>query len=181
MFRALSDVPLRVLAGTFVVRLAGFGLLWWVLAGGRFDEPILVAGIVLAAVATSMALWPPASWKWHPVGLLQFVPFFVKVSVLGGWDVARRAFDPSGPVDPGFVDVDLTIRSEPARVFLTWVTSLVPGTAAARLEGRRLTIHVIDRSAWNEAAFRKLEHRVSKLFHSETPPHDRTHSPGGSG
>jgi multisubunit Na+/H+ antiporter MnhE subunit len=70
-------------------------------------------------------------------------------------------------VDPGFVEVSLRVASEPARVFLTLVTSLVPGTASARLEGATLTIHVIDRRTWSEREFRRLEGHVARLFSVE--------------
>jgi multicomponent Na+:H+ antiporter subunit E len=152
---------------TFAVRLAAFGVLWWVLALGDLREPALAAVSVLAATMTSMVLWAPGTWKWHPAGLLRFVPWFLWMSMAGGWDMARRAFDPRLPLDPGFVEIELELRSEPARVFLVWVLSLIPGTVASRLEDRRLTVHVIDLRDWDPDTIRRLEHLVADLFRSE--------------
>lgn len=151
----------------FFVRLLLFTALWWVLALGSFAEPALVIVSILAATFTSMALWPAGTWRWRSVGLARFLPWFLWMSALGGWDVARRAFDPSLPIDPGFVYVTLDLRSDPARVFLVWVLSLIPGTVASRLEKNSLTIHVIDRRKWTDETVRELEQHVMQLFRGE--------------
>jgi multicomponent Na+:H+ antiporter subunit E len=165
-----QDVPLlsKKRLPVFLVRLALFSVLWWVLAVGNLSEPALAVVSILAATLTSMALWPSGAWRWRTSGLARFVPWFLWMSVLGGWDVARRAFDPKLPLDPGFVHVTLQVRSGPARVFLVWVLSLIPGTVASRLEKDRLTIHVIDRHQWTDETVRELEAHVMHLFRGES-------------
>ena len=39
--------------------------------------------------------------RW--LGLLLFAAIFLRESIRGGWDVARRVLQPSLPVDPGFI------------------------------------------------------------------------------
>jgi multicomponent Na+:H+ antiporter subunit E len=151
---------LRVIA----VRIVLFSVLWLVLAGWRWDEWWLIAIVIGASVASSMWYWPPGDLRIRVLPLLAFVPYFITQSVLGGWDVARRAFAPSLPIDPGFVAFELRLTSPPAVTTFAWIVSLLPGTASTQLEGSRLLVHVLDATADNETRLRDLETRVGRVF-----------------
>lgn len=148
----------------FLFRLLGFAALWLVLTRGSVDEWPLGAVIIVAATGASIRLAPPLPWRLSLSGALHFIPFFLFQSLLGGWDVARRAFLPSMPLEPGFVDHTFNIESEAGRVLFTWIVSLVPGTASVRLADGHLTVHVLDRSENSEEKLRHLERYVAALF-----------------
>jgi multicomponent Na+:H+ antiporter subunit E len=141
-----------------------FSALWVLLSKNTWHDWPLIAGIIALATASSFALWPVAAWRWHLWPLLRFAPYFIRESVAGGIDVARRAFSPALPLDPALADFPLRLRSEPARVFFAWTVSLLPGTASVRLEETQLRMHVLDRTLPFEASLRELEERIGAIF-----------------
>lgn len=148
----------------FVVRMLAFGLLWWVLSEGSLSDPLLPLLFTLAATVTSLLLLPAGGLRWRPLGVLRFVPYFLKQSVLGGIDVTRRAMSPALPLKPGFVEVPLRLKHDEARVLFVWVISLLPGTASAQLKKDALTVHVLDKEKWTASSLLVLEARVAACF-----------------
>lgn len=146
------------------LRAGAFALLWWVLAGGSAYQPLLAALSVAAATGASLALVPPGAWRWSAAGALRFLPFFLRESLLGGIDVARRAFSRRPPLRPGLVEFRTALPPGPPRVFLMSAMSLLPGTLATGVREATIRVHVLDLELPNEARLRALEARVAALF-----------------
>jgi multicomponent Na+:H+ antiporter subunit E len=90
----------------------------------------------------------------HPLQLwrlLGHLPRFVRGSIIGGIDVARRAFARDMPLDPGWVEVEVALP-EGGRAALGGELSLMPGTLAAGCREGRLLVHLLDRGAGFDAA-----------------------------
>jgi multicomponent Na+:H+ antiporter subunit E len=151
-----------------VVRGLGFALLWIVLTEGNAYAWWFGVLVVAAATAASAALQPPV--RLRPLGLLRLLPFFLKQSLLGGVDVARRAFDPRMPLDPIFVACPLRLPPGPAQIALADTMSLLPGTVSVDLHGNDLRLHVLDRSLPAIATLRQLEDRLGDAFGVEVAP-----------
>lgn len=154
---------------SLLVRTSMFALLWALLSKNTWHDPILIAAVVIAAVATSFALWPVDAWKWRLVPLLKFAPYFLRESLDGGIDVARRAFSPKLPLEPRLIDYPLGLRSEAARVFFSWTVSLLPGTASVRLGADSLRVHVLDQRLPVTEKLRQLEGHVAAMFGEPAP------------
>jgi multicomponent Na+:H+ antiporter subunit E len=151
-------------ARTVLLRLIGFVALWWIVSEGTGGEwPLLVLSIA-AATAVSVVVWPVGAWRWRVLPLLKFLPWFLRASLAGGWDVARRAFSRRMPLEPDVLHVQLQLGSDPERVFFAWTVSLLPGTASVALHDNVLTVHVLDRAMPNEQSLRDLESRTAALF-----------------
>jgi multicomponent Na+:H+ antiporter subunit E len=101
-------------------------------------------------------------FRW--AALPGFFLFFLRSSMAGGLDVARRVLDPRLPVSPGFVVYRTKLPHGPGRVLFVNVISLLPGTVSAGLEGERLTVHALDAESAVDTALRDLEERVGQLF-----------------
>jgi len=141
---------------------------WWVL------EPTpgaWVAGLlaVVVALVLRQQTGPARATGLRPLAFLAFLPYFLAQSVLGGWDVARRALAPRLPLDPDLLRYRLSLPPGPSRVFLGNALSLLPGTFAADLEGDELTVHLLVAGPDAEARIRTLELRVGALFGAEAP------------
>lgn len=143
---------------------AGFlAAVWWILE----PEPdAWAAGIVAVAAGLLLRLY---AGRIRPIGIRAldvagFVPYFLAQSILGGWDVSRRALDPALPLAPRVMTYRSSLRSEPARVFLSNALSLLPGTFAADLQDDVLTVHLLSGGVEGEARVRALEERVARLF-----------------
>jgi len=164
--RTPNSPPSGVRTDLFL-RLLGFCLLWWVLAEGSTYN--LWLGIAAAGAATiaTVPLWPPGGRFWTWRGVLRFWPFFFWQSLVGGIDVARRAFSPSMPMQPALIRFQLRLQSPPAAAFLAWTIGLLPGTASVRLRGNWLEVHVLDDRQPVGRSLREVEARVAALFSQE--------------
>lgn len=147
-----------------VHRAALLGLLWAVLTGAAPDAVPAGLLVVPAAVWLSLRLLPAR----HPLRLWRLalhLPRFLYGSVLGGIDVARRAFSPRMPLRPGWraVPVDLPPGG---RAALGAELSLMPGTLAAGVHDDRLLVHLLDTEAGFDAAIlaetRALESMIDR-------------------
>jgi multicomponent Na+:H+ antiporter subunit E len=107
-------------------------------------------------------------------GVLRFIPHFLRISLAGGFDVARRVFLPSMPLAPAFTTFPLRLGTDTAAAtFFVDVVSLLPGTLCAEVNGRAITIHAIDRERDNHAQLRELEERIAAIFGVDLgPPHE---------
>jgi multicomponent Na+:H+ antiporter subunit E len=155
------------MARTLALRLTVFTLLWWVLTEGQPESWPLGSIVILSTTALSLALSRPAPWS--AVGFLRFVPFFLWRSLHGGADVAWRACMPGLPIAPGMMIYRLRLPPGRARIFMTAVVSLVPGTLSAELARNNLYIHSLDMRASGEADLAILEAKVAALFRIRLP------------
>lgn len=150
----------RPAAAAAVARGAGFLFLWVILLGWQPAD--LAAGLAAAALASwaSLRLLPPAAGRPSPAGFVSLAVRFLRQSVIAGWDVARRAFDPGLPIRPGFVRYPARLRPGAARDAFASMTSLLPGTVPVGEESGALVYHCLDldepvaaQLAADEAAF----------------------------
>lgn len=138
------------------------GGLWVGLVGA--DAEGLVAGALTVPVAVwlSLRLFPPVR-PLHLLRLARLLPGFLWRSVIGGVDVAWRAFHPRMPLRPGWISVPVSLP-DGGRVALGTEVSLMPGTLSAGAHRGRLLIHVLDTGAPVEQAVRLDEARLAGVL-----------------
>ena len=153
-------------AGTsgFAVMSRGvlFTAIWWVLTGGAASSWWIGAPAVLLALVVSIALLPPIRFSWFE--FLKFIPFFILRSLLGGADVARRAFLPGLPIAPELVEYRLRLPPGPPRVFMAGTVNLLPGTLSAAFDQNVLKVHVLDSGKAFDAELEAVEQSVARMF-----------------
>lgn len=147
-----------------LLRAASFALAWWAFTESQFQDWYVGVVVILAATWSSLAILPLTygSWSWR--GVARFTPYFLMVSLQGGWDVAKRALDPRMPLDTEIKPYRLRLCGELPRVFMAWTISLMPGTASIRLEGHDLRVHVLDGKLPFDEVMRELENRIAAIF-----------------
>ena len=125
-----------------LTRGAGF-LAFWVILIGLRD---LAAGVLaaIAAAWVSLRLLPRGTVRLRPIAFAALALRFMWLSVVAGWDVARRALDPRLPVRPGFVAYPVGFPPGAARNVFTALTGLLPGTVPAGDDGGSLLYHCLD-------------------------------------
>lgn len=158
----MNPLKTKIRGATIMVRALLFSLIWWILSDGAIASWLIGVPAVLLAVAASVALLPPVTVAWS--GLLRFVPFFLRHSLLGGLDVARRAFLPDMPINPDLIAYPLRLPPGLPRVFMANTVSLLPGTLCAALDHNVLTVHVLDRQTGFLAELQAVEQRVARMF-----------------
>ena len=155
--------PMRVrMRWFYLVSRAGlFLLLWWILTDGDATWWIGVPAVLLATTI-STALLPPILFVWSEI--LRFIPFFLLHSLLGGIDVARRAFQPNMPIAPELFEYPLRLPPGLPQVLMANTVGLLPGTLSAELERNVLTVHVLDKGTDFLAELEAVERSVARMF-----------------
>ncbi|GGA61881.1 Na+/H+ antiporter subunit E [Pelagibacterium lentulum] len=145
-------------------RTVVFSVLWVVLAGA--DKSALIAGVptVLAAVLLSLTLLPAQRHSAKLLHLLAMLPGFLWRSLLGGVDVAWRAFSPRLPISPGWVEFETELPMGGARSALGGEFSLMPGTLVAGSRGNALLIHCLDASEDTRHFVKTEEQRLCRAL-----------------
>jgi len=135
------DAPHR----SALLRGAAFFILWLVLIQSlKLSDIAIGAGATAFATWVSLRLLPPATGCLRFGRLLLLLPHFVWQSVRAGVDVARRAFTPALPLQPGLVRFPLGFGRGLARNTFATVTSLLPGTVSCDEVDGALVYHCID-------------------------------------
>ena len=135
------DAPHR----SALLRTAAFFILWLVLIQSlKLSDIAIGAGATAFATWVSLRLLPPATGCLRFGRLLLLLPHFVWQSVRAGVDVARRAFAPALPLQPGLVRCPLGFGRGLARNTFATVTSLLPGTVSCDEVDGALVYHCID-------------------------------------
>ena len=127
-----------------LARGAAFLAFWVVLIGADPGHRVVGLATALAATWTSLRLLPPAPHRLQLARLPGFALRFLWQSIVAGWDVARRAFDPRLPIRPGFVAYPVGFPAGATRNVFTLITSLMPGTVPAEEEGDAVVYHCLD-------------------------------------
>ena len=161
---ARSQAGPRPGAIPLLARAALLGAVWWVLTDGAPGSWLVGAPTVAAATWAAHRLGTGAGARLSPVGLLRFIPLFLSQSLRGGVDVALRTLGRCLRVDPGMGPYDTALSEPGARVLMANCVSLMPGTLAAGLEGRRLTFHALSMDSDNLGGLRQLEGAVARLL-----------------
>jgi multicomponent Na+:H+ antiporter subunit E len=138
-------------------------VVWMVIAGGDADD--ILPGLGAAALATwaSLRLMPPdpagGSVRW--LAALGLLARFVRVSVLAGFDVARRALAPRMRLAPGYVRYPPQLPPSDARSLFQAMTSQMPGTIPSGTEpSGAIAYHCLDASQPVAAQLAEEESRL---------------------
>lgn len=138
--------------------------LWWIIVQGRADAWLVGLPAVALASWASIRLGGNQLPKPSPGGMVVFITLFLRESVRGGIDVARRTLGPALRIEPGFHRYRLHISHSAARVLLINCIGLLPGTLAADLDGDHAELHLLDTGVNPDPQLQQLEQAVAQLF-----------------
>lgn len=141
-----------------------FAGLWWLLSDGHPESWMVGVPAVLAASWAAHRLGTGERWTISAWGVVRFLPLFVWESLRGGIDVARRTLAPRLRIRPGFINYQLGLTQQNARVFFANCVCLLPGTLAANLQDNALSVHLLDSGIDPQADLRRLEQAVALVY-----------------
>jgi multicomponent Na+:H+ antiporter subunit E len=145
-------------------RTIAFALLWWVLTQAVLASLAYCLPVAAMAGAISVRLVPPGPARVRIGAALRLVPHLGWIMLAGGFDAARRALQPSLPINPGMIHPARLNSAAESGVLLGYATSLQPGTVAADIGPDAISLHVIDRRAPVPEKTQALERRLIGLF-----------------
>jgi multicomponent Na+:H+ antiporter subunit E len=140
-------------------------LLWYALAGGVG----WVFGAIAACGVAVLGHWlvPGTPVALSPSGLARFAGYFLARSLLGGIDVAWRAFHPGMPLDTHEAFHELRFTTPQERTLFIGALSLLPGTLSCDVVDDRLRVHSI--AGHPQAELQQLERRVRDVLRHGAP------------
>lgn len=147
-----------------LIRMVLIASLWWIIVQGRSDAWLIGLPAVALATMASVNLSGHALPRISLAGLFGFVALFLRESISGGVDVARRTLTPKLNIQPGFSRYRLQLDHPVVRVLFVNCVSLLPGTLAADFDGDHLELHMLDSRVDPEPELRRLEQAIAGLF-----------------
>jgi len=147
---------------TVLSRMVLFCIIWWIITDGALASWWIGVPAVLLALITSIMLVPQTQLVWYE--LLRFLPMFLIRSLVGGVDVARRAFHPAMPISPELITYPLRLPPGLPQVFMANTVSLLPGTLSAELGANSLRVHVLDGQQDFLLELESVEKNVARMF-----------------
>lgn len=164
MKKEIKNLKYSTLITTFILRFVVLAAGWMALVGGQqYGDRWFVIVFLVATTLISIYTVPPGQWKLRPLGVVQFFPYFIIMALSGGWDVARRVFYRTIPIDPDFITIEHDGDSRKTLI-LAWVISLLPGTASSVITENTIVVHVLDKNLPVTEEIQELQNRVNKMF-----------------
>lgn len=134
---------------------------WLVLTGA--DAGGLAYGALVAAAGFLLARCLAAGHATlSPLAVLPLFPRFLRRALLGGIDVAARAFHPKLPLRPGWVSVKTRLPPGALRATIGGEFSLMPGALVAGSRHDRFLVHLLDTASPIGAELEDEERRLLK-------------------
>lgn len=158
-----ADNPAALVPG-ILARTAILALLWWIIVQGQVGAWLIGLPAVALAIMVSVYFGDTDLPRVSLAGLARFIVFFLRESVRGGFDVARRTLAPRLRIQPGFKNYRTRLNEPLARVLLINCISLLPGTLAARLDGDQVELHLLDAGEDPAPDLIRLEQAIARLF-----------------
>lgn len=147
-----------------LMRAAAFAALWWVLAEGSNAGWMLGVVAVILATWASFVLLPSGKTGVSLSGFLYFLGFFVWHSARGGLQVALMALRGRTSLQPGLLEMTMTLPPGTPQLVLVNALGLMPGTAGVEMADGKLLIHVLDEREPILAEARALETIIGRMF-----------------
>ena len=164
MKTGIKHLKSSILLKSFLLRFAIFAAGWLVLLGGQQLSDIwFVILFLVATTVISIYTVPPGQWVLRPLAIARFFPYFLLTALRGGWDVARRVFFRTIPIDPDFITIEHD-RNPQKTLVLAWVISLLPGTASTVITEESILVHVLDKKLPVTEEILELQNRINEMF-----------------
>ena len=151
-------------ASGMLIRMTLLASLWWIIVQGRADARLVGLPAVALATMASINLSGHGLPRVSLVGLFGFVALFLRESVSGGIDVARRTLTPKLNIQPGFRRYRVHLDDPLGRILLINCISLLPGTLAADFDGDHVDVHMLDSRVNPEPELLRLEQAIAGSF-----------------
>ena len=149
---------------SIIFRMLFFSIIWIALVNGVMSSLWIGMPAVLISLTVSIYLVPPTTFAWYE--LFRFSAYFLIRSLIGGIDVARRAYHPALPIKPDLVEYTLRLPPGLARIVMVNTVNLLPGTLVAKLNNKTMKVHVLDRQQDFRLELETVEKHVARLFHT---------------
>ncbi len=150
------------------VRAVALLALWIVLMGAKPGDLLMGVPVAIVAAWLSVRLLPPDMLTIRLLPLLALLPRFLWQSLVAGWDVARRAFDPRLPLRPGLLTYRTGLPPGARRNAFTGYTSLLPGTVPCGSDTDGVVYHCLDVSQPVLEELAREEERLARIFVAQT-------------
>ncbi len=134
--------------------------LLWILIGGIHIQELILGGVVALILAYLLSSYLKITLSMTTVPkillfILLYIPLLTIELIKANFDVARRVLDPKLPLNPGFVRIPTSIKSDLGKLVLANSITLTPGTLSIDADESSVLIHWIDVKGSNSDVYQK--------------------------
>jgi multicomponent Na+:H+ antiporter subunit E len=152
-------------------KISTFLILWivWVLIAGFDLMEIALGGVVALILSLIITKYVSYSFGFGAiVGLFKFIfiylPVFIYKLVIANLDMAYRVLSPKMPINPGFVEVPTSLKSDFGKLVLANSITLTPGTLSLDVEQDHVLVHWVNVQGKKEEAQQNISKEFEKVL-----------------
>jgi multicomponent Na+:H+ antiporter subunit E len=141
--------------------------LFWLILSGHFTPLLLTLG-ALSAMLSAWLLWRMDKVDKTPVclvpslALLSYGFWLLWELIKANINVARRIWDPSLPVEPGWTRLPVTLSSPVQKALYANSITLTPGTLTADVFDDHFLVHHLCKQGLEELHEGEMERRIRR-------------------
>ena len=145
-------------------------LLFWIVLNSRISVEVVVIGIFVSALMSlflyrligisfelEKRIWARC-WK-----LLKYLAALLWEIVKANIQMVKIILSPTLKIQPRIVYFESPVKTDFAKIIMTYSVMLTPGTVIFELEGNRFGIHAIDPAMGEGVTESKLTQRLKKI------------------
>ncbi len=157
---------LQMMPALFLFLLLGS---YWALLSGQFHNGFLIAA---GGLCISFVIWMSRRMgllddegvpvRFYPRALL-YVPYLTWQVILSNWDVFKRVWSPSLPIDPRMATVPYSTRHPFVTTTYANSITLTPGTVTVSIDDNSMLIHCLTKDGEDSLLEGDMERHVKRL------------------
>ena len=146
-------------------------LIFWVVLNGRVTVEVVAIGVFVSIIMSlftySIIGASPKKelqvWKKYGTYFIPYVAALVVSVIKANFQMIRLILSPSAKVSPKIVYFESPVKTDFARMLLTYSIMLTPGTFIFELEDGRFGVHAIEKGMTEGISDTNVVHKLKKI------------------
>ena len=146
-------------------------LLFWVVLNGRVTVEVVAIGVFVSIIMSLFAYRAIGAslknelvvWKKYGLYFIPFIANLITSVIKANFQMIRLILSPQAKVSPQIVYFESPIKTDFAKILLTYSIMLTPGTFIFELEDGRFGVHAIEKNMTEGINDTNVVHKLRKL------------------
>ena len=146
-------------------------LIFWIILNGRVTVEVVAIGIFVSIIMSLftyriIGACPRKElqvWKKYGTYFIPYVVFLVVSIVKANFQMIRLVLSPSAKVSPQIIYFESPVKTDFARMLLTYSIMLTPGTFIFELEDGRFGVHAIEKRMTEGINDTNVVHKLKEI------------------
>ena len=146
-------------------------LIFWVVLNGRVTVEVVAIGVFVCIIMSLftyriIGASPKKElmvWKKYGTYFIPYITMLVVSVIKANFQMIRLVLSPSAKVSPQIVYFDSPVKTDFAKMLLTYSIMLTPGTFIFELEDGRFGVHAIEKSMTEGINDTNIVHKLRRI------------------